>query len=184
MSPTRPAASAGADPRGGRKPLVARLALADDAHFDLTAMVDLVFMMNIFFLVTWAYANLAELDLPVARHGRAVHADTTVVVAVTGKAGQRAEVHLGEAQAGEVVADPAEVAAKVQELIEKRQRGQENSAGQSGEGLAAQPASHGVDGGLFGRRGQAERGGDRERVAPCGSKWARRRNSTWPTWWT
>jgi biopolymer transport protein ExbD len=125
MSPSRPAAPPEPDPRGkkrptvGGQPLVARRPLVDDAHFDVTAMVDLVFMMNIFFLVTWASANMAELDLPTARHCTAVDPDTTVIIAVTGKAGQRAEVHLGEAASGEVVADPAEVASKVQTLIEK-----------------------------------------------------------------
>jgi biopolymer transport protein ExbD len=119
MSPRRPAAPSATDPRGGGKPLVARRPLVDEAHFDVTAMVDLVFMMNIFFLVSWVGANLAELDLPTARHCTAVDTDTTVVIAVTGKPGQRAEVHLGEARSGEVVADPAEVAAKVQTLIEK-----------------------------------------------------------------
>ncbi len=119
MSPSRPAASPAPDPRDGAKPLVARRSLVDDAHFDVTAMVDLVFMMNIFFLVSWVVANLAEMDLPTARHCTAFDPDTTVVIAVTGKAGQPAEVHLGEARSGEVVDDPAEVAAKVQSLIEK-----------------------------------------------------------------
>jgi biopolymer transport protein ExbD len=119
MSPTKPAASSGAEPQSRAKPLVARRALVDDAHFDVTAMVDLVFMMNIFFLVSWVGANLAELDLPTARHCKAVDTDTTVVVSVTGKAGQRPEVHLGEPRGGELVADPAEVAAKVHTLIEK-----------------------------------------------------------------
>ena len=64
MSPSRPAASPAPDPRDGAKPLVARRSLVDDAHFDVTAMVDLVFMMNIFFLVSWVVANLAEMDLP------------------------------------------------------------------------------------------------------------------------
>ena len=32
--------------------------------FDVTAMVDLVFMMNIFFLVSWIGAALSEIDLP------------------------------------------------------------------------------------------------------------------------
>ena len=44
--------------------LVPRKSLADDARFDVTAMVDLVFMMNIFFLVTWAEMARAEIDLP------------------------------------------------------------------------------------------------------------------------
>ena len=119
MSPTRPATSPRSDPPGRGRPLVTRRPLVDDANFDVTAMVDLVFMMNIFFLVSWIGANLAELDLPTARHCASVDTDTTVVIAVTGKAGQRAEVHLGEAASGELVGDPAEVAAKVRTLIEK-----------------------------------------------------------------
>ena len=50
------------------EPLFPRRAAADDAHFDLTAMVDLVFMMNIFFLVTSITMALAEMDLPLARN--------------------------------------------------------------------------------------------------------------------
>ena len=48
--------------------LVPHKPLVDDARFDVTAMVDLVFMMNIFFLVTWVETALAEIDLPTARH--------------------------------------------------------------------------------------------------------------------
>ena len=44
--------------------LVPSKPLVDDARFDVTAMVDLVFMMNIFFLVTWVDMALAEIDLP------------------------------------------------------------------------------------------------------------------------
>ena len=45
-------------------PLVQRRPMHDEAKFDITAMIDLVFMMNIFFLVTSVTAALAEIDLP------------------------------------------------------------------------------------------------------------------------
>ena len=48
-------------------PLVKRRPIHDEAKFDITAMIDLVFMMNIFFLVTSVTAALAEIDLPAAR---------------------------------------------------------------------------------------------------------------------
>jgi biopolymer transport protein ExbD len=54
----------------------------DDAHFDVTPMVDLVFMMNIFFLVTWIYAAMAEIDLPAASHCIATNLDNAVVVTI------------------------------------------------------------------------------------------------------
>lgn len=39
-----------------------------EANFDITAMIDLVFMLNIFFLVTTVAAAQMELDLPILRH--------------------------------------------------------------------------------------------------------------------
>ena len=37
-------------------------------EFDITAMVDLVFMMNIYFLVTFITVAMSELSLPAAKH--------------------------------------------------------------------------------------------------------------------
>ncbi|MEN6449181.1 MAG: biopolymer transporter ExbD [Thermoguttaceae bacterium] len=62
--------------------LVPRRPLSDDARFDVTAMVDLVFMMNIFFLVTWTVSALAEMDLPKARHCTSADQEKSVIVTV------------------------------------------------------------------------------------------------------
>lgn len=103
-------------------PLIKRRRLVDDAHFDITAMVDLVFMMNIYFLVSWVVAAMSELDLPVARHCSAADQETAVVFSVTGKEGQRAEVKLGEGKSAEVVSDPTEVDQKVRAAVEAGMR--------------------------------------------------------------
>ena len=63
--------------------LVPAKPLVDDARFDVTAMVDLVFMMNIFFLVTWVEMALAEIDLPTARHCAAADKEESVVLTIT-----------------------------------------------------------------------------------------------------
>jgi biopolymer transport protein ExbD len=63
--------------------LVPKKALVDDARFDVTAMVDLVFMMNIFFLVTWAEMARAEIDLPTARHCSAAERAQSIVFTIT-----------------------------------------------------------------------------------------------------
>jgi biopolymer transport protein ExbD len=67
--------------------LVPKKSLVDDARFDVTAMVDLVFMMNIFFLVTWAEMARAEIDLPLARHCAAAERSLSVVFTMTAPTG-------------------------------------------------------------------------------------------------
>jgi len=58
----------------------------DEAKFDITAMIDLVFMMNIFFLVTTVTAALAEIDLPTARHCAPADRDNSVIFTILASA--------------------------------------------------------------------------------------------------
>src|SRR6266481_1391530 len=64
-------------------PLVKRRPMHDEARFDITAMIDLVFMMNIFFLVTTVTAALAEMDLPKAKHVAPADRDTAIIFTIT-----------------------------------------------------------------------------------------------------
>jgi biopolymer transport protein ExbD len=102
-------------------PLLARKPLVDDSRFDITAMVDLVFMMNIFFLVTWVTAALSEIDLPPARHCVATDADTAMVVTITGTAGETPSVYLGDAKPGAELAG-ADVEARVSQAVDAAAR--------------------------------------------------------------
>ena len=95
--------------------LVPRKPLADDARFDVTAMVDLVFMMNIYFLVSWIVAATAEVDLPAARHCIAADADAAVVITIT--AGQSPSVYLGDARPGGAI-QPDEVEWRLKKAAE------------------------------------------------------------------
>lgn len=45
-------------------------------------MIDLVFMMNIFFLVTTVTAALAEVNLPAARHCAPADRDNSVIITI------------------------------------------------------------------------------------------------------
>jgi biopolymer transport protein ExbD len=69
----------------------------EDARFDVTPMVDLVFMMNIFFMVSWISMALAEVDLPSARHCTATNQDDAITFTVTAGPGKGCTVHLGGA---------------------------------------------------------------------------------------
>jgi biopolymer transport protein ExbD len=64
------------------EPLVPRKSSHPDTHFDITAMIDLVFMLNIFFLVTTVGASMAEIDLPAAKHCVAADRDTSVIITI------------------------------------------------------------------------------------------------------
>ena len=77
-----------------------------DLHVDMTAMIDLVFMLNIFFLVTSLVAALAELDLPFAKYVSAADMDNSLLISVVAKGkGDRPLIYIGEAGSGELVPD-------------------------------------------------------------------------------
>ena len=110
-----PAASSGPKPFE-ENALVPRKPLADNASFDITAMVDLVFMMNIYFLVSWIVAASAEIDLPTARHCRAGDPEEAIIVTITG--GATPAVYLGESNVGTGI-DPYEVEWRLQAAAEE-----------------------------------------------------------------
>lgn len=90
-------------------PLTQRRVSQDEARFDITAMIDLVFMMNIYFLVTTVGAALAEINLPVARH--CVPADPATSVIITMIDGGNAGgclVYLGDGSDGTALVDAEE----------------------------------------------------------------------------
>jgi biopolymer transport protein ExbD len=62
--------------------LLPRKTITEEPHFDITAMIDLVFMMNIFFLVTSLTAALAQLDMPNAKNCMPSNADDCVVISM------------------------------------------------------------------------------------------------------
>src|SRR6185312_12311883 len=106
----------------GSEQLIARRPESEMPEFDITAMIDLVFMMNIYFLVTFITIALGELDLPAANHASAHDADVaTIITMKVGSDGVSAVVFLGNGDAGEAIHDPAEqqqrIAAAVEEAV-------------------------------------------------------------------
>jgi biopolymer transport protein ExbD len=95
-----------------------RLPERETPEFDITAMVDLVFMMNIYFLVTFVTVALAEVDLPSASHAAPLDADSSVVFTVVGGGGEPVVVHLGESAKGEAVSDPTQQEERIRALVE------------------------------------------------------------------
>jgi len=103
-------------------PLVSHGRGLEHPQFDITAMIDLVFMLNIFFLVTTVAAAMAELDLPVVRHCIPTDGDTAVVVNMLRGAGDETTVMLGEHADGEPLTNVEEQIRRVREYVEEGQR--------------------------------------------------------------
>src|SRR3954451_10254252 len=92
----------------------------DPPEFDITAMVDLVFMMNIYFLVTFVTVAMGGLNLPAAKHVAALDADSAVVLTLTRTLdGKSVALYLGDGQKTEPVTDPALQEKRIQEAVEQ-----------------------------------------------------------------
>ena len=99
--------------------LVPRRSEYETPEFDITAMVDLVFMMNIYFLVTFVTVALGEMNLPSADHVSPLDAETAVVFTVVrSRDGESVNVYLGKDDKGEVLGEGAELVEGIQAVIE------------------------------------------------------------------
>ena len=104
----------------GSDQLIARRPDSETPEFDITAMVDLVFMMNIYFLVTFVTVAMGELNLPAATHVTALDAESAVILTLTRSLdGKSASLYLGDGPKGEAITDPAQQEQRVQAAVEQ-----------------------------------------------------------------
>jgi biopolymer transport protein ExbD len=100
-------------------PLMGKKRLTDDYVFDITAMIDLVFMMNIFFLVTSIADSMSQIDLPLAEHPRAAEVDTCLMVTIKSQGENRpAAVYVGEGSEEQLLPEGKEQEKQLRELVE------------------------------------------------------------------
>jgi biopolymer transport protein ExbD len=99
--------------------LFPRQAKAADADFDITAMIDLVFMMNIYFLVTFVTAALGEINLPAANHAVPLDGDkATVITVLAGPDWKTVFVYLGDGKKGTPLVEPDDQATRIAAEVE------------------------------------------------------------------
>lgn len=97
--------------------LGAKRCKVEDPEFDVTAMVDLVSLMNIYFLVSWVMTMANEVDLPAAKKVVAGDPETSVMVIVKKGDERGSSVVVGEDADGEVLTDRAAILQKVTEAV-------------------------------------------------------------------
>jgi biopolymer transport protein ExbD len=104
----------------GSDQLFSRRLDPEPPEFDITAMVDLVFMMNIYFLVTFVTVAMGELNLPTAKHVAALDADSAVIFTVTRTLdGKSINLYIGDGAKSEPITDSAQQEKRVQEAVEQ-----------------------------------------------------------------
>jgi biopolymer transport protein ExbD len=100
--------------------LIRRADPESDAHFDITAMIDLVFMMNIYFLVTFVGAAMQEVNLPAADHAAPLDAEVaTIITVLAGPDAQSVAVRIGEGQSGPTLLDPDQQAERIADAVDQ-----------------------------------------------------------------
>lgn len=100
--------------------LFPRLHRHPDAEFDITAMIDLVFMMNIYFLVTFITVALGEINLPAASHAAPLDRDkATVIIVLAGPDWRTVFVYLGEEKKGTPIMEPDDQVNQIANAVER-----------------------------------------------------------------
>lgn len=84
----------------------------EDSEMDITPMIDITFLLLIFFLVAGIKDDQNIVQLPVARHGTSVSAKTSVVLTVGLGEGQQAQVYLGDGKSSETLVDGSDMVAQ------------------------------------------------------------------------
>ncbi len=104
------------------EPLISGRGAHHEATFDITAMIDLVFMLNIFFLVTTVVAIEAELDLPIVRHCVATDPDDAVIISLVAPDPQNVTVYLGDGVHAVGLTDREDQSKEVHQAVEEASR--------------------------------------------------------------
>jgi biopolymer transport protein ExbD len=104
------------------EPLFSHRRNHNEATFDITAMIDLVFMLNIFFLVTTVVAAQAEMDLPVVRHCVPTDPDESALISLVAQNPNSVTVFLGDGPQGEGLTDREEQLQAVHRSVEEASR--------------------------------------------------------------
>src|SRR3954453_24141338 len=91
----------------GSDELIARRPDSEMPEFDITAMVDLVFMMNIYFLLTFVAVSMGQINLPWATHVAGLDADTAVIFTLSrSEDGKSLNLYVGDGTTTQGITDP------------------------------------------------------------------------------
>jgi len=92
------------DPPEEEAPPLPRRPVEDSAEMDITPMIDITFLLLIFFIVCSTMSQSTSVQLPPARHSKGVDEKASVVITIDGEGGEaKPEVYLGDGTSGELL---------------------------------------------------------------------------------
>lgn len=100
-------------------PLLLRRRRKESADMDITPMIDIVFLLIIFFLVCSTMGRSSLVQLPKARYGVGINPKTSTVLTLAGMENE-VTVYLGDGTTGRALpADPQQRDADIREAVER-----------------------------------------------------------------
>ncbi len=95
-------------------PVLARRPVDDSADMDITPMIDITFLLLIFFIVCSTLSESSSVKLPPARHGKGVDEQMAVIITIDGEGGEeKPRIYLGDGTTGEALPDDHETQEKM-----------------------------------------------------------------------
>lgn len=109
------------------EPMVRKRDRGDDAEMDITPMIDITFLLLIFFLVCSTPDQKSTVELPAARYGKGVGERDSVIITVSDEGIDSAPVYLsdGKIESARLADDPEQQQAAIFAAVDKglRQQG-------------------------------------------------------------
>jgi biopolymer transport protein ExbD len=93
------------------RPIVARRRV-EDSEMDITPMIDVTFLLLIFFLLAGRLDEDAPVELPPARHGTAVAVKSSVILTLARGASETADVFTGDGKSPDRLMDSSDLDAQ------------------------------------------------------------------------
>lgn len=88
-----------------------------DGDMDITPMIDITFLLLIFFLVATRMDTQSAIELPKARNGTAVAARNSVIITMTAGPGDLAQIYTGDGTAASTLLASNDLAEQEQQLV-------------------------------------------------------------------
>jgi biopolymer transport protein ExbD len=85
----------------GESPIALRGRATEDFEMDITPMIDITFLLLIFFLVCSTPAENTSVDLAKARHGKGVSERNSTIITISDEASDPAPVYLADGKTGD-----------------------------------------------------------------------------------
>ncbi len=104
-------------------PLIRRRDRGEDIEMDITPMIDITFLLLIFFIVCSTPDQKSSFELAQARHGKGVSERNSIFITVSAESADPAPVYLADGINGESLTnDPDEQAELIREAVKKGRR--------------------------------------------------------------